>query len=203
MSTSYVTENAHNGAAIRKPTFVDNAQTSPLHTEPDETQRPSIMHRASSSKVEASVEDYKMFISFVFSVSIFGASTFAVIVGQMTDPVELWKPDPPPFTMATVRTFLALAWLCFILSIAVAGYSSSLLTLWKQSADGIFDEKWGKSWDNVGILASAMLHLLLVSAFLFLSLALVSYAYVPGWVAVGFSCLAGIFTVGLSFYQFR
>ncbi|KAH6989270.1 hypothetical protein BKA56DRAFT_575376 [Ilyonectria sp. MPI-CAGE-AT-0026] len=46
--------------------------------------------------IESSVEDFKMFISFVFSVSIFGASTFAVVVGQMTDPADIWKPDPPP-----------------------------------------------------------------------------------------------------------
>ncbi|KAK7408547.1 hypothetical protein QQX98_009308 [Neonectria punicea] len=152
--------------------------------------------------VESSIEEFKMFISFVFSVSIFGASTFAVVVGQMTDPADLWKPDAPPFALSTVRTFLAIAWLCFILSIAVAGYSSSLLTIRRHQAGGVYDETWGKKWDVIGILASAMLHLLLVTAFLFLSLSMVPYANAVGWVAVGFSCLAYVFVMGLTIYQF-
>jgi hypothetical protein len=153
------------------------------------------------AQVERAVEDFQSFISFIFSVSIFGASTFAVIVSQMADPIDIWRPDPPPFGLATVRTFLAIAWLCFILAIAVAGYSSSILTLWREMARGFLDKTWKKKWDSVGIVASVILHLLLVTAFLFLSLALVAYVGVVGWVAVGFSSLAGVFVSGLSAYQ--
>ncbi|KAH7022297.1 hypothetical protein EDB80DRAFT_877853 [Ilyonectria destructans] len=151
--------------------------------------------------IESSVEDFKMFISLVFSVSIFGASTFAVVVGQMTDPADIWKPNPPPFTLSTIRNFIAIAWLCFVLSIAVAGYSSSLLTIQRDRVRGDYDD-WAKKWESIGILASTVLHLLLVTAFLFLSLSIVPYACAVGWVAVGFSGIACVFVISLSGYQF-
>ncbi|KAH9232173.1 hypothetical protein K456DRAFT_1805676, partial [Colletotrichum gloeosporioides 23] len=122
-----------------------------------------------------SVKEYQIFITIVLTISIFGASTFAVIAGQMEDPADLWKPDPPPFSLKTVRRFLAVAWLCFILTIAVAGYSSSLLTILRQQAKTRDDASWHKSWDRIGIAASVLLHSLLVLAFLFLSLSLVAY----------------------------
>ncbi|KAK1765093.1 hypothetical protein QBC33DRAFT_545719 [Phialemonium atrogriseum] len=157
--------------------------------------------KVSNAHVELSVKDFQTFISFIFSISIFGASTFAVIVGQMTDPADIWKPGPPPFTMSRVRTFLAVAWLCFVLALAVAGYSSSVLTLWRQRAGGEYDGAWVRKWDAFGIAASALLHLLIVMAFLFLSLALVAYVGVVGWIAVGFSSLALFFVAQLSIFQ--
>lgn len=151
--------------------------------------------------VETSVKDYQIFVTIVLTISIFGASTFAVIAGQMEDPVELWKPDPPPFSLKTVRRLLAAAWVCFILTMAVAGYSSSLLTILRQQAKVRNDASWHKSWDKIGIAASVLLHSLLVLAFLFLSLALVAYVGAIGWVGVGFSCLAGAFVCWLSIVQ--
>ncbi|KAE9569424.1 hypothetical protein CGMCC3_g14482 [Colletotrichum fructicola] len=150
---------------------------------------------------EGSVKEFQMFITIVLTISIFGASTFAILAGQMQDPAELWKPSPPPFSLATVRRFLAAAWLCFILTIAIAGYSSSLLTILRQRAERLNDHTWHTHWDILGIAASILLHILLVLAFLFLSLGLVAYVGTIGWVAVGFSCLAGTFVVGLSIFQ--
>lgn len=152
----------------------------------------------SDAHVEQSVKDFQMFISFIFSVAIFGASTFAVIAGQMADPADLWRPDGPPFRLPTVRVFLSVAWLCFVLAIALAGYSSSLLTVLRQRASGVYSRAWGRGWDNIGILVSVVLHLLLVTAFLFLSLALVAYVGTVGWVAVGFSAVAIMFVLALS-----
>ncbi|KAK6218525.1 hypothetical protein QIS74_06405 [Colletotrichum tabaci] len=164
----------------------------------------AVASTASQAAVKAvtSIKHFQYFISLVFSISIFGASTFAVIAGQMEDPAELWKPDPPPFTLATVRKFLAVAWLCFILSIAVAGYSSSVLTALQQQARGRYDKTWSRRWRYVGITASVALHFLLVFAFLFMALGLVAYVGTIGWVAVGFCCLAGVFVLGLSIFQF-
>ncbi|EPS38930.1 hypothetical protein H072_7328 [Dactylellina haptotyla CBS 200.50] len=152
-------------------------------------------------QVETSVNDFQTFISFVFSISIFGASTFAIILGEMTDPADIWKPDSPPFSLPQVRNFLAISWLCFILSIAVAAYSSSILTIFRQRANHIYEKSWYKTWDVYGLIASAILHLLLVMAFLFLSVALVAYVGTVGWVAVGFSAGAGVFVLGLTAYQ--
>jgi hypothetical protein len=154
-------------------------------------------------QLKISVESYQLFITFVFSVSIFGASTFAVIAGQMADPADVWKPAPPPFSLRTVRNFLAVAWLCFILAIAVAGYSSSILTLHRQRAGGAYRRDWAGTWKWQGILASVALHTLLIAAFLFLSLALVAYVGAVGWVAVGFCGLAAVFVIVLSILQWR
>ncbi|KAK1483306.1 hypothetical protein CCUS01_15795 [Colletotrichum cuscutae] len=121
----------------------------------------------------------------------------------MEDPTELWKPEQPPFSLYEVRRFLAAAWLCFIPSIAIAGYSSSLLTILRQKAQKSDDQSWYRNWDIVGITSSILVHLLLVPAFLFLSLGLVAYVGAIGWAAVGCSCLAGIFVIGLSIFQCR
>ena len=99
--------------------------------------RPQPVPRQSDPYVQQSVKDFETFISFILSISIFGASTFAIIAGQMADPADLWKPDPPPFYLSTVRVFLGIAWLCFVLALAVAGYSSSILVLRRRSAHHI------------------------------------------------------------------
>lgn len=158
-------------------------------------------HSEHEDTVETSIKDYQLFVTIVLTISIFGASTFAVIAGQMEDPAELWKPDPPPFSLKTVRRLLGAAWVCFILTMAVAGYSSSLLTILRQQAKARNDASWHRSWDKIGIAAPVMLHSLLVLAFLFLSLALVAYAGAIGWVGVGVSCLAGAFVCWLSIVQ--
>ncbi|KAF4838788.1 hypothetical protein CGCTS75_v000422 [Colletotrichum tropicale] len=155
----------------------------------------AINHRAGS------VKEFQMFITKVLTISIFGASIFAVIAGQMQDPAELWKPGPPPFSLATVRRLLSAAWLCFILTIAIAGYSSSILTILQQRAERLNDHTWHTHWDILGIAASMLLYILLVLAFLLLSLGLVAYVGTIGWIAVGSSCLAGMFVVGLSIFQ--
>ncbi|KAK0611741.1 hypothetical protein B0T14DRAFT_500778 [Immersiella caudata] len=163
--------------------------------------RPTPIPRQSDPRVQQSVKDFETFISFIFSISIFGASTFAIIAGQMVDPIDIWKPDPPPFHIDTVRNFLGIAWLCFVLALAVAGYSSSILVLHRQNAGGVYDQKWGRAWDRFGLASSVVLHLLLVCAFLFLSLSLVAYVGAVGWVAVGFSSLAIAFVLGLLGHQ--
>ncbi|KAK3317798.1 hypothetical protein B0T19DRAFT_405464 [Cercophora scortea] len=145
--------------------------------------RPPLEPRVSDAKVTQSVKAFETFISFIFSISIFGASAFAVVVGGMTDPSDLWPADnPPTFTLRTARTFIAIAWLCFILSLAVAAYASSALTMMRQRAGGVEDREWGRRWEVIGLVASAVLYLLLVAAFLFLSLAMVALVWLKGFV---------------------
>ena len=52
-----------------------------------------------------------------------------------------------------------------------------------------------------GILVSGLLHLLLIGAFLFLSLAMVAYVGGIAWVAVGCCAAAGVLAVTLVAYQ--
>lgn len=159
--------------------------------------------RSVSSHVERSLETYQFFIVTMITISIFGASTFAVIAGEMTDPASIWAPEPPPFTLATVRSLLAAAWLCFSLVIGTAGYSSSVLALMRHRAGGQLDSTWLRRWEPLGIVASAILHILIVTAFLLLSLTLVAYVGALGWVIVGFACAALVFAVGLVGLQCR
>ncbi|WXC42954.1 hypothetical protein QX201_002728 [Fusarium graminearum] len=155
-----------------------------------------------TSEPDTSAEEYKMFITLVFGVSLFGASTFAVAIGQMTDPADIWEPEKPPFSMERVRNFLGAAWLCFILAIAVAGFSSSLLTLLKHHANraGMNGQKM---WKTIAITTSVLLWTLLAVAFLFLSLAMVPYAYIPGWIAVASAILFSIGMACLLCFQVR
>ena len=159
-------------------------------------------HTESDPRVQQSAQAFEYFISVIFSISIFGASTFSVIAGQMADPADIWSPSPPPFTLPTVRKFLAAAWLCFVLAIAVAGYSSSVYHMSRHSAGYVFDKAWAEKWERVGKPSAAAMHFLVLFAFLFLALALVAYVGVLGWVAVGFASLAAVFVVGLMIRQF-
>ncbi|KAF7525772.1 hypothetical protein G7054_g10992 [Neopestalotiopsis clavispora] len=169
-----------------------------------------VHHQQSESKAQhaqpdAAADEFKMFITLVFGVSIFGASTFAVSIGQMTDPADIWTPQEPPFTLQTVRSFLGAAWLCFTLSIALASFISSFIILMKsQAARGEpKDADPPKDWESTAIAASALLWTLLAAAFLFVALAMVPYAYVPGWCAVASTILFGLYVVWLICSQVR
>ncbi|KAF4446866.1 hypothetical protein F53441_9570 [Fusarium austroafricanum] len=110
----------------------------------------------------------------MIAISVFGASTFAVIMGEMTDPAKIWAPEAPTFTLKTVRLFLSVSWLAFAVSIALAGYSGSFLALMRQKAKGEIDEETIKKWTPTGLVVSAALHLLIVTGFFFMALSLVA-----------------------------
>lgn len=174
----------------------ENQQTNPHSRPPPPLRDPS--HHA-----EKSLEAYQFFIVTMITISIFGASTFTVIAGEMTDPATIWAPDPPPFTLPSVRRFLAAAWLCFSLVIAIAGYSSSVMVIMRHRAERQLDTTWHKRWEPLGLLTSAVLHILIVTAFLLLSLSLVAYVGAFGWFIVACACAALVFAVGLVIIQYQ
>ncbi|KAJ4244571.1 hypothetical protein NW762_014426 [Fusarium torreyae] len=135
------------------------------------------------------LEFFRFFVVTMITISIFEASTFAVIMGEMTDPAEIWAPRSPTFTLKTVRLFLAISWLAFAMSIALAGYTGSFLALLQQKAGGEIDDGMIQKWTPAGLVVSALLHLLIVTGFLFMSLSLVAYVGALGWVIVSFSSL--------------
>ncbi len=49
----------------------------------------------------------------------------------MTDPQDPRSAadGTPPFSLQRVRSFIGCAWLCFIMSLAVTGYASSVFTI--------------------------------------------------------------------------
>ena len=156
----------------------------------------------SCSCVDRSVGgEFRYFISFVLSVTVLGASALAVVAGEMADPVVLYG-DSAPFRLQTVRIFFGSAWLCFILALAVAGYTSSVMTM-VEKTDGNFSARVpaGWKWELGGIVVAAALHLLMIGGFLGLSLGMAAYVGAVGWVAVGFCAAAAVFVVLLVTFQ--
>lgn len=133
---------------------------------------------------QGDLDIFRFFVVTMIAISVFGASTFAVIMGEMTDPADIWAPESPTFTLKTVRLFLAMSWLAFAVSIAVAGYSGSFLALMQQKAGGEIDKHTMKKWAPAGLIVSAALHILIVTGFFFMSLSLVAYVGNFGWVIV-------------------
>ncbi|KAL6922553.1 hypothetical protein FSST1_006579 [Fusarium sambucinum] len=146
------------------------------------------------------LEFFRFFVVTMIAISVFGASTFAVIMGEMTDPADIW--ESPIFTLKTVRLFLAVSWLSFAMSIALAGYSGSVLALMKQKKKGDLDEETIKKWTPAGLAVSVALHLLIVTGFFFISLSLVAYVGSFGWVIVSVSGLMYIVVCCLIGAQF-
>lgn len=149
------------------------------------------------------LELFQFFVVTIIGISIFGASTFAVILGEMTDPADIWAPSSPTFTLKTVRLFLALSWLAFSMSIAIAGYSASFLALMRQSGGGEIDAETIRKWTPAGLVVSAALHLLIVTGFFFMSLCLVAYVGALGWVIVAISSMMFFIVLYLLSAQYR
>ncbi|KAG5757291.1 hypothetical protein H9Q72_001919 [Fusarium xylarioides] len=163
------------------------------------SKQPSI--HSSSKPNSDDLEVFRFFVVTMIAISVFGASTFAVIVGEMTDPADLYA--TPTFSLKTVRLFLSVSWLSFAVSIALAGYSGSFLALMRQQAKGEIDEETIRKWTPLGLVVSAALHLLIVTGFLFMALSLVAYVGAFGWVIVGFSGLMYVVVFYLLVAQFR
>jgi hypothetical protein len=144
---------------------------------------------------EIVIKSFEGFLSFVIGVSIFGASTFTVVVSQIADPSSLYA--KPRFTAETVRTFLAISWLLFILALGIVGFSMSVVTFQREHAKLGQEGEWIKRWKGVGLLVSSVIELLIVVAFIFLSLVIVAYAEAVGWVAVGCASVAAILVIVL------
>jgi len=172
-----------------------------LESGPQASRRDSI--RSSSKNNSDDLEVFRFFVVTMIAISVFGASTFAVIVGEMTDPADIWAPEPPTFTLKTVRLFLAVSWLAFAVSIALAGYSGSFLALMRQKATGEIDDETIRRWTPAGLVVSVALHLLIVTGFFFMALSLVAYVGSFGWVIVGFSGVMYVVVCYLFCGQFR
>ncbi|KAH8591451.1 hypothetical protein B0O99DRAFT_675167 [Bisporella sp. PMI_857] len=96
-----------------------------------------------------------------------------------------------------VRMFLAIAWLLFVLALGLASFAALLLNFHRNAIrQGLAGKKRDFQFAVLGI--SFVLEVLQFGAFFFLSLSLVSYSRVVGWIAVGFS---GVFAcAGLIFW---
>lgn len=131
----------------------------------------------------------------VVGLSTFGGSiTFTIIPAQNAIPTNR-------FDEGTVRTFVSLAWLFFILAFGCASTAQMVLALHRETIKaGFMDQRrktGGWDWVVIGLFCwfpmSLFLQLLILTAFLFLSLVVVAFVPVVGWIAV---CMTSLFFAG-------
>ncbi|KAF3003104.1 hypothetical protein E8E13_008165 [Curvularia kusanoi] len=134
-------------------------------------------------------KSFDKFLSFVLTLTIFGASTFTVVVSEIANPSEI-NPSAR-FARETVRSFLGIAWLLFVIALYGVAYSMSSVAEKRENPDR---QVGGKSKFRWELLASSLIQIVIITAFLFLSLALVAYVEPVGWAAVASSSAAGALT---------
>jgi hypothetical protein len=143
--------------------------------------------------IPETIKSFQEFLSFVLSLSIFGASTFAIIVSEIANPNDISL--NPRFTRQTVRTLLGIAWLLFVFALAIVAASMSLLAYHQEHITAGLDSLWRQTWERLGLVASSLIQISVIAAFLFLSLVLVAYTETVGWVAVALSSTAAAFAL--------
>jgi hypothetical protein len=132
------------------------------------------------------------FFKTLLSVSTLGASiTFSKIVDAPTLPLY------GPFSAERTQAYMGVSWLLFLLDLAATAFATCAFALYRPQAIAYFgtedsDKRRIVMWYASAV--SALLFGILVIAFLFLGLVVVSYAGRTGWVAVALSAFAG--TVG-------
>lgn len=154
-----------------------------------------------SSQPSSTVNSFfSAFFTAVLSISTLGASlTFNYILnGSLRTP-----PPDSIFNKARLQTFVALAWLFFVLSLASAAAFQTLLKFYGEVLKGAWDRggkaKKGAQWVSMAV--SALLYGLVITAFTFLSLIVAAFTPAVGWTAVGFTGAFGVGGFGGIIYQ--
>jgi hypothetical protein len=168
------------------------------HEVPSIIPQPKVMNplaasMADNKDMKSLASQFQQSIGFLVSISIFGASVFTIILGQMQDPKDI-SPNPT-FSLQTVRIFLTIAWICFILCIGVAGYTGAFLNIIMASEKENVSSFLVRHRRVLDVALWTLFYGFIITAFFFLSLALVPYADVAGWVAVGCTALFGVVSV--------
>jgi hypothetical protein len=129
------------------------------------------------------------------AVSTLGASiTFQVVIQQIGDDA-----DTSPFHTfhrKTARSFLAIAWVLFVVALGIACLAAILVGLREDVVKRDEMEAMGKEeveeevwYETLASATSGLLLFVMLSAFSFCSLAVTSYCEGAGWAGVGMSAL--------------
>jgi hypothetical protein len=143
------------------------------------------------------IKSLQSFLSFIIAISIFGASIFASLVSQLATPTK--------FSLSTVRTFMAISFLLFLLLLGVAMVASILvdtddMMVYFPIISAVYNLKDRPSRPqqvrkmrlSFSLLIVFICQVLLVGAVMFMSLIIVAYAETVGWVAVSIVAFSGI-----------
>jgi hypothetical protein len=163
----------------QNPEFISSLSTGPVAKDlPNVTVTP---------KNEESEKSFETFLSFVLSLSIFGASIFTTVVSEIANPNEINA--SARFARETVRSFLGIAWLLFVVALGAVSFSMSASAYIREHPT--IEVKGGSKlkWE---LIASSLIQISVITAFLFLSLALVAYTEIVGWIAVGLTSTTAI-----------
>ena len=140
----------------------------------------------------------------VIGISTLGASvTFSYVLSNNTaTPLQA----NPIFNAGHIQLFLAISWLLFLLALANASLGSTLLTFFK--------EHWIADWDGgngktsqfevqmYAVFAAGLMGILVIGAFVLLSLVVVAYSPIVGWIALGFTAFYGLLIAVGVLHQF-
>ena len=150
----------------------------------------------SSNKAYQLVKIYESLFRATIVISTIGGSiTFQVIIQQIPDSESVNQGHH--FDRKTARSFLAIAWLLFVLALGIACLAAALLAFNKERLRIGLIKTRRDSYAAWGALASGIVLLLLLSAFLFSSMAVSSYAEGAGWIATAFTCVFSIIALTL------
>ncbi|KAJ9659139.1 hypothetical protein H2198_003281 [Neophaeococcomyces mojaviensis] len=132
----------------------------------------------------------------IIAIATLGTSvTFSFILSSQT---ELSNPAAY-YSQATVATFLSISWLLFLLALAFASLGSTLLTFfrahWVHDWDGEHGRRSQFQVQMYAVLASGLMGVLIIGAFIMLCLVVVAYAPIVGWIALAFTGWFGLVIV--------
>lgn len=105
------------------------------------------------------------------------------------------EPSPSSrFGKPRIQDFLALAWLFFVLDLAFTAACQTLLKFYSRRLEAEWDAggRRRSRTQSLGLVIAAILLVLVILAFIFLSLIVTAYSSAVGFVALAFTCLAGL-----------
>lgn len=148
-----------------------------------------------SKRVEKVLTWWDTFIKAFVGISTLGASiTFNLILSDIANPSTVVR--NARFSSGTVRIYLAISWLLFVMVLGVSTISGRLLLdpLTGQQDEGRKLDREAVMQKKVIILSlttwldlfSLVVEGLTITAFMFLSLAVAAYVPVVGWIGVAF-----------------
>jgi hypothetical protein len=150
------------------------------------TSEPKAQRKLSPEQGQTRLSFYEGLFKIVLGVTTFGASiTFSLILNELRAPNYYFSPS-------TVQIFLASSWLCFILALSAACIMTSFLNFYGDQ----IREQWGsareqRKWLWIGAASSFILGGLIFGAFVFLSLSVMAYVKIVGFIAMGITgCIA-------------